>query len=303
MTEYKSFYKTVQGNEGSLCHYPTRLDTYGRGCKHNCDYCYAKSLLDFRGLWNPDNPAVADIDKIKKKIAGMKNTGQILRMGGLTDCFQQAEATYSVSYETIKELNKKGIGYLIVTKSDMVAQDRYIDIYDKKLAHIQITITSTDNNTASHYEKASCTTNRIKAIEKLQEKGFDVAIRLSPYIPQYIDVEIINSIKCDKIIIEFLRCNAFIRKTFDIDYSEYSLKIGNYWHLPLFRKIELLKGLKIKEKSVCDDVKEHFSYFQENFNYNKSDCCNLRRSDKGSDELWQITEEDRTSMRHISSLD
>lgn len=29
--EFKSFYKTVGGNEGSLCHYPTRLDTYGCG--------------------------------------------------------------------------------------------------------------------------------------------------------------------------------------------------------------------------------------------------------------------------------
>ena len=36
MKEYKSFYKTVGGNEGTKCLYPTRLDTYGRpGC---CGY-------------------------------------------------------------------------------------------------------------------------------------------------------------------------------------------------------------------------------------------------------------------------
>lgn len=63
--EYKSFFKTVNGNEGNKCHYPTRLDTYGCGCGFNCDYCYAKSLLDFRGLWHPQNPSVADIDKIR----------------------------------------------------------------------------------------------------------------------------------------------------------------------------------------------------------------------------------------------
>ena len=28
MKEYKSFYKTVDGNEGQKCNYPTRLDTY-----------------------------------------------------------------------------------------------------------------------------------------------------------------------------------------------------------------------------------------------------------------------------------
>ena len=67
--EFKSFYKTVAGNEGSKCHYPTCLDTYGCGCQHDCKYCYAKSLLDFRGLWNADEPAVADLAKIRRKIA------------------------------------------------------------------------------------------------------------------------------------------------------------------------------------------------------------------------------------------
>ena len=33
--EYLGFLKTVEGNEGSKCHYPTRLDTYGCGCGHN----------------------------------------------------------------------------------------------------------------------------------------------------------------------------------------------------------------------------------------------------------------------------
>lgn len=62
--EFKSFYKTVGGNEGGKCHYPTRLDTYGCGCAHDCKYCYAKSLLNFRNLWNPQTPSVADISKI-----------------------------------------------------------------------------------------------------------------------------------------------------------------------------------------------------------------------------------------------
>ena len=66
MKEFKSFYKTVEGNEGQKCHYSTRLDTYGCGCFHDCKYCYAKSLLGFRYLWHPDNPSVADINKIEK---------------------------------------------------------------------------------------------------------------------------------------------------------------------------------------------------------------------------------------------
>jgi hypothetical protein len=53
---YQSIANTVEGGEGARCLYPTRIDTYGRGCEHNCCYCYAKSLLSFRNLWNEDNP-------------------------------------------------------------------------------------------------------------------------------------------------------------------------------------------------------------------------------------------------------
>lgn len=68
MAEFNSFFKTVGGGEGSKCHYPTRLDTYGCGCQHDCKYCYAKSLLEFRNLWDAQNPSVADIEKVRKVI-------------------------------------------------------------------------------------------------------------------------------------------------------------------------------------------------------------------------------------------
>ena len=61
-------------------------------------------------------------------------------------------------------------------------------------------------------EKAVSTERRIKAIEKLYAEGFDVAVRLSPYVPQFVDFERLNSIKCNKIIIEFLRVNHWIKK-------------------------------------------------------------------------------------------
>lgn len=140
MKEYKSFFKKVGGNEGSKCHYATRLDTYGCGCQHDCKYCYAKSLLSFRGLWDSRNPSVADIEKIKKKLDKVPE-GTILRLGGMTDCFQPVEKLRRVTLETIKELNKRNIGYLIVTKSSMVADDEYVAVMDKNLAHIQVTIT------------------------------------------------------------------------------------------------------------------------------------------------------------------
>lgn len=195
----------------------------------------------------------------------------------MTDCFQAFENAYRVTYQTIQLLNKRRIHYLIVTKSDMVASDKYLKILDKELAHIQISITSTDDKTAFQYEKAPSTSRRIAAIEKLYKLGYDVSLRLSPFIFELIDFEKLNSINCDKVLVEFLRVNTFIKRWFkEVDFSKYTLKQSNYLHLPLETKIEQLKSITgFEELTVCEDVTEHYEYWKNNVNPNKEDCCNL----------------------------
>lgn len=280
MKSFSLFYKQVEGNEGNKCKYPTRLDTYGCGCQHDCKYCYAKSLLDFRGLWNPDKPVVGNMKDIRNAIIKAKKSGvKVLRLGGMTDCFQPLELKYRTTYQTIRLLNKYKIEYLIVTKSHLVANDEYIEIMDKDLAHIQITTTCLDDDLYKKldYEKASLPSKRIEAIKKLQDNGFDVAIRLSPLIPDFIDFDKLNGLGIEKAIVEFLRVNTWIKKWFKIDYSKHTLKEGGYNHLPLEYKKEIIKKIKIPNISVCEDVTSHYEYWRDNFNPNKDDCCNLRR--------------------------
>lgn len=113
--------------------------------------------------------------------------------------------------------------------------------------------------------------------EKLQKNGFDVQVRLSPFIPEFINFDILNQIKCDKILVEFLRVNSWIRKWFDIDYSEYTVKQGAYNHLPLEKKIEYLKNITgFKRVSICEDENNAYEYWKYNFNPNQDDCCDLR---------------------------
>ncbi|MBP3427154.1 MAG: radical SAM protein [Clostridia bacterium] len=269
MKEFKSFYKEVAGNEGGKCRYNTRLDTYGCGCQHDCSYCYAKSLLNFRNLWDAKEPSVADIGKIERRIAKIPK-GSIVRLGGMTDCFQPLEGQEHVTREVIRLLNQYGIGYLIVTKSDMVCE--YMHILDKEKAHIQI------STTWIPCEKAVSTRRRIAAIEALHAEGFDVAVRLSPYVPQFVDFEQLNSIRCNKIIVEFLRVNHWIKQWLPLDYSEWTVKHAGYQHLPLEKKIEYLaKVTGFDEVSVCEDVTEHYEYWRECVNHDKNDCCNLRK--------------------------
>lgn len=276
MRDYKSSLKTVTGNEGDKCNYPTRLDTYS-SCSHDCSYCYAKSLLEFRNLWNPKNPSIGDISKISKQVRKLPR-GKIVRLGGMTDCFQPIERLYRVTFKTIMLLNARRIPYLIVTKSAMIADDEYISILDKKLAHIQVTVTTLDDDLCRTYEKASPPSDRVRAILKLQELGYDVQLRLSPFIPQYVDFDRLNNLGINKICIEFLRVNGWIRKWFDIDYSEYTVKQGGYRHLPLSKKKQYISNITgFKEMTVCEDEDIAYQYWKYNFNHNKDDCCNLRR--------------------------
>lgn len=279
MKSFSIFYKEVEGNEKSKCMYPTRLDTYGCGCQHDCKYCYAKSLLDFRGLWNPQKPVVSSMKQVHSAIIKIKKSGiKIVRLGGMTDCFQPLELKYRTTYQTIKLLNKYRIGYLIVTKSHIVANDEYMKIYDKDLAHFQITTTCLDDDLYKKldYEKASVPSKRIEAILKLQNNGFDVAIRLSPLIEKYIDFDKLNNLGIKKAQVEFLRVNHWIRKWFNVDYSKFTIKQSGYEHLPLDEKIRIIKKINIPEINVCEDEDKAYKYWKENYNPNRDDCCNLR---------------------------
>ena len=281
-SEFQSFLQTVGGNEGHKCHYPTRLDTYGCGCQHDCKYCYAKSLLDFRRLWDAQHPAVVNIQKVHRAIRRQLHAGDIVRLGGMTDCFQPLERKHRATFQTIEELNRNDVGYLIVTKSDLVADDDYLRILRPDLAHIQVTVTSTDDEFCRQYENATPPSRRIAAIERLQREGFDVSVRLSPYIPQFIDkgvldIDVINGIECDKILIEFLRVNTWIRRWFDIDYRDYTFQHSGYWHMPLPKKIRYMKLITgFKERTICEDVSHHYLYWWRNVNWNPDDCCNLK---------------------------
>lgn len=270
MKEFKSFFKTVTASEGDRCKYPTRLDTYGCGCQHDCRYCYSKSLLEFRGLWNPKSPSVADIKKIERKLNKVP-AGTVLRLGGMTDCFQPYEKEYRITRETIKLMNERRIEYLIVTKSDLICE--YMHILDRDLAHIQISTTWLDE-----WENAVPVSRRITAAERLFNEGFDVSVRLSPFVPEIVDFKALNNIKCDKVQVEFLRVNHWIEKWMPMDFADYTLKSGGYRHLPLQKKLEALDKITgFREMSICEDVPEHFEYWQQNINPNKDDCCNLRR--------------------------
>lgn len=276
MREFKSYMKTVGGGEGDRCLYPTRFDMYGCGCYHNCAYCYARSLLEFRDLWDADNPHAVDKRKIIKQIEQIR-PGTIVRLGGMTDPFQPLESKYHLTEWLIGELNKRRIGYLIVTKGQNITKCKGLH---PQLAHIQISYTFTEGRAPKDYERAAPPEQRLREAEELYRRGYDVALRVSPYVPQFIDIDKVLDSPVEKVCVEFLRINGFIQKNMPyLDTKEWTLNEGGYRHLPLDRKLACLKPFieSGKQITVCEDVPSHYEYFKKNVNANPDDCCNLRR--------------------------
>jgi hypothetical protein len=44
--------KLLEAHDCAQCFHHFEIDTYGRGCVHNCAYCYTKSYLSIRRRWN-----------------------------------------------------------------------------------------------------------------------------------------------------------------------------------------------------------------------------------------------------------
>lgn len=273
--EFHSSLKTVEGGEGDRCRYPTRLDMYGCGCQHNCCYCYAKSLLEFRDLWNPNEPRCID-KRTAWRIMDRMRPGDIVRLGGMTDPFQPMEQKYRLTEWAIGELNKRRIGYLIVTKSALVTGCRNLH---PQLAHIQISYTHTEGMVPEDYEHASPPADRLKAAETLFKRGYDTQLRLSPLVPEYVDMARVLKSPVNKVLVEFLRINPFIEKTMPwLDTSAWTVKSGGYKHLPLEAKKEIIAPIIAsgKQVTVCEDVPEHYEYWRANVNHNPDDCCDLK---------------------------
>lgn len=272
-----SFYKTVGGGEGERCNYPTRLDTYGKGCYYNCRYCYAKNLLDFRKMWNPNNPATPNHTELLNVIKTIPKDS-VVRLGGMTDCFQPVERFKRTTYKAIQLLNKKRVHYLIVTKSNLISRQEYLELMDKDLAHIQVSIPTTNNDVLHYTDNAPSFEKRAETIETLYNADFDVSLRLAPILFDSLDYEKIHDINVDKCLVEFLRLKSVgrnnpLKKVTTL--KPYTYYEGGYYHLPLKIKKQILQRIHFKECSVCEDVTPHYHYFKKHYNHNKEDCCNL----------------------------
>lgn len=284
------FGKFLKCTHVERCPYQWKLDPYGKGCAGGCKYCFSRTILESWGNWKPETPSCAKMSQIRYQLRNKFKAGDVIRMGGMSDPLQPIDEERQLTAMTVEECVRLGLHHVITTKYARVASDEMMQYYDKRLSHFQITLTTTDEGLGKEIEPgASLVSERIAAIERLQAEGYDVSIRLSPLIVDFVDngmlnIASLNAIRCNKIQIEFLRINGRIKHTFAgyTDMSRYTFKDGAYWHLPLSEKqryAEILLKDKPQQRQVsfAERVLAHDPYWRYTCNHNPKDCCNLRR--------------------------
>lgn len=182
------------------CFYALEIDSYGRGCSHNCLYCYAKAELTVHGYWNNPIPVPIDINEIRKIFYTVFETDRKskwrnvltqripLRVGCMSDSFMWMDHKYKVSQELLRILNHYEYPYTILTRSDLIAREDYVALLRKDLASVQFSIASTNDKLNKLIEPGTPSAKRrLKAVETLTKEGLWTTVRINPIFPIYPD--------------------------------------------------------------------------------------------------------------------
>jgi DNA repair photolyase len=184
----------------SKCHYAFEIDTYGRGCIHNCIYCYAKDQLSSHGYWNRPMPFPVNMAEVRKIFYTVFETNKPskwrevldkripLRIGSMSDSFMWMDRKYGVTKELLKILSFYRYPYIIFTRSDLVATQEYMDLLDEDLASVQMSICGGNEELTRLIEPGSPSVKRrLAALKVLNESGFWTTVRINPLFPIYPD--------------------------------------------------------------------------------------------------------------------
>jgi DNA repair photolyase len=182
------------------CLYAFEIDTYGRGCVHNCAYCYAKAQLTVHGYWNNPIPVPVDLNEIRKAFYVTFETDKKhkyrdilqrripLRIGSMSDSFMWMDQKIKITQELLKILNYYQYPYVVFTRSDLIAKDEYIDLLNPDLGAVQFSIASTNDKMNKLIEPGSPSAKRrLIALQKLNAAGIWTTVRINPLFPIYPD--------------------------------------------------------------------------------------------------------------------
>jgi len=158
------------------CHSKLTFNPY-TGCDHGCTYCYASSYIP---RFSQCRPKKNLIQRLRSEAA--KLTGEIISISNSSDPYPRLEAKMRLMRSCLEILSGDNCKVQIITKSSLVTRD--IDLLAEIPSMVSMTITTDDDETARLLEPyAPPVSERLKAVQKLVQKGLPTAVRIDPIIP------------------------------------------------------------------------------------------------------------------------
>jgi spore photoproduct lyase len=155
---------------------------WANGCRFNCAWCYLQGTFRFRPMKN--KPYLKDMNKTMAHLMAFFNKVKepyILNSGELSDSlvfeYNGAALTQNIAPLFLQQNTHK---LLIVTKSADVKKLLRLPSTKSIIASFSINA----KNVAATWEKgAPPVEKRLEAARKLQEKGFELRLRIDPMVP------------------------------------------------------------------------------------------------------------------------
>jgi DNA repair photolyase len=169
-----------------------------RGCEHGCIYCYARPFHEYLGFsagLDFESRIMVKYDaaqKLRNKFASKNWQPEPITLSGVTDPYQPVERDLEITRDCLKVFADTRNPVGIITKNYLVTRD--IDLLGElakyKAVHVTVSVTTLDRDLARAMEpRTSQPYRRLRAIEKLTDRGISVGVNVAPIIPGLTDHE------------------------------------------------------------------------------------------------------------------
>jgi len=243
-----------------------------RGCKHNCSYCFVKSLIKRNKYIKPDGvfDNVELCSNVLERLAvelPKLDEHTVIIASTLTDIFQPDLFDSPVLYRLFKEWLKALQNYKVLFITKNAAVMRFYDLFNKEKHTIGFTLSGLNktDKTKKHYEPGSSNhLARVVAATRALDKGFKLFVSFEPYFKSLTELlnQLIGSIlrnsvddsKINNCFITMGTCNyslsnLWTKKEYLRFYAEtmamkYSLNLNLWWKPDALEKLEKWRGMK-----------------------------------------------------------
>ncbi|MDP1629729.1 MAG: radical SAM protein [bacterium] len=160
------------------------------GCQHACFYCYAIFMKRFSGHkenWGEFVDVKINAPELLTEEIKRKKAGRVW-ISGVCDPYQPIEKKYELTKKCLEVLQKNDWPVTIQTKSPLVLRDLAL-LKKFKEIEVGLTITTADEKIRKIFEpEVSSVEERIKALDKLHQKGIKTYVMIAPLLPKAEDL-------------------------------------------------------------------------------------------------------------------